>query len=60
METIVVKVINLLGSLGEKGAHFVLDAFEVFVTNSTTKVDNTLFYKVILYVKSWEPKNFTE
>ena len=57
MENIIVTVINALGVLGEKGIHFVLDNLEAFVTKSATAVDNTLFYKVVKYVKSWTPKN---
>ena len=57
MENIFVTVINALGVLGEKGVHFALDNIEVFVIKSTTAVDNALFYKVVTYIKSWQPKN---
>lgn len=57
---IIVGVINALGAFGEKGIHFVLDGIEDFVTKSETPVDNSLFYKVVVYIQSWKPKNFTE
>lgn len=58
--TIIVGVINALGSFGEKGIHYVLDGLEEFVTKSETPVDNSLFYKVVSYIQSWKPKNFTK
>ena len=57
MEKIILVVITALGTLGEKYAHVVLDALEAFVTKSETPVDNALFYKVVTYIKSWQPKN---
>ena len=53
---VIVTVINALGTLGETGAHYVLDGLESFVTSTATPVDNTLFYKVVSYVQSWQPK----
>lgn len=57
---IIVGVVNALGAFGEKGIHYVLDGLEQFVTDSKTPVDNALFYKVVKYVQSWKPKNFTK
>jgi len=57
---IIVTIINALGAFGEQGVHYVLDGLETFVTNSKTPVDNALFYKVVSYIQSWKPKNFTE
>ncbi len=59
MEKIILIVITALGTLGETYAHKALDALEVWVTKSETELDNTLFYKVVTYVKSWQPKNPT-
>jgi len=59
MENIIIVVINALGALGEKGVHWLLNGIETFVVNSPTLVDNELFYKVVTYVKSWQPKNPT-
>lgn len=60
MENIILIIIRALGVLGEKGVHFVLDAIENFIIASANLVDNELFYKVIAYIKTWEPKNPTE
>lgn len=57
MENIIITVLNALGILGEKGVHFVLDKIEAYVILSTTKIDNSVFYKVLAYVKSYVPKN---
>ena len=57
MEKIILIIIAALGTLGETYAHKGLDAFEAWVTKSETEVDNSLFYKAVKYVKSWEPKN---
>jgi hypothetical protein len=57
MEKIILIIITALGSLGEAWSHKALDAFEAWVTNSKTLVDNSLFYKAVKYIKSWEPKN---
>jgi hypothetical protein len=57
VENIILIVIRALGVLGEKGVHFVLDAIEDFVVGSDNVVDNELFYKVVAYIKTWEPKN---
>lgn len=56
MEKIILIIINALGTLGENFAHKSFDALEAWVTKSETEVDNALFYKLISYVKSWEPK----
>ena len=57
MEKIILIIITALGTLGETYAHKAFDALEEWVTKSETEVDNALFYKLISYVKSWEPKN---
>ena len=59
MEKIILIVIEALGTLGETFAHKALDGMEAWVTKSETEVDNSLFYKVVTYIKSWEPKNPT-
>ena len=57
MEKIILIIIAALGALGETYAHKGLDAFEAWITKTTTLIDNGLFYNVVKYVKSWEPKN---
>ena len=57
MEKIILIIITALGTLGETYAHKAFDALEEWVTKSETQVDNALFYKLIAYVQSWEPKN---
>ena len=58
--SLIVGVINALGAFGEKYCHMLLNALETYVTDSKTPVDNTLFYKVVSYVQSWKPKNFSK
>ena len=53
---VVVTIINALGTLSKKYIHLLLDALEAFVTKSETPVDNTVFYKVVTAIQSWEPK----
>ena len=57
---VIVGVINALGAFGEKYCHLILDGLEAYVIKTDTPVDNSLFYKVVGYVQSWKPKNFTE
>lgn len=57
METIIITVLNALGVLGEKGVHYVLDLIETKIVDTSTEIDNAVFYKVLAYVKSYEPKN---
>ena len=57
MEKIILIIITALGSLGATYAHKALDALEAWVTKSETEIDNSIFYKAIKYIKSWEPKN---
>lgn len=57
MEKIILIIIAALGTLGQTYAHKALDAFEAWVTKTTTEVDNSIFYKAVKYIKSWEPKN---
>ena len=57
MEKIILVILNALGTMGETWAHKAFDALEAFVTSSTTEVDNTVFYKAVGYIKSWQPKN---
>jgi len=54
MENIILIVLKALGSLGETGVHWVLRKIEAFVTLSTTEIDNSIFYKVINYIKSYQ------
>ena len=60
MENIILIIIKALGVLGEKGTHFVLDKIEDFVILSKTLIDNEVFYKVVTYIQSWQPKHPTE
>ena len=60
MEIIIVTVLNALGALGEKGVHYVLGLIETKVVASSTEIDNSVFYKVLSAVKSYEPLNPTE
>ena len=57
MEKIILVILTALGTMGEKYAHLAFDALEVFVTKSTTLIDNAIFYKAVKYVQSWTPKN---
>ena len=60
MEKIILIIIKALGVLGEQGTHWVLNKIEAFVTLSTTEIDNEVFYNVLAWVKTYEPKNPTE
>lgn len=57
MEKIILIILTALGSLGETYAHILLNALEAFCIKTTTMIDNSVFYKAIKYIKSWEPKN---
>ena len=57
MENVILVIINALGALGEKGVHWVLNGIEQIVKNSPNLIDNEVFYKVVVYIKSWQPKN---
>ena len=57
MEKIILIIITALGSLGGTYSGLALDAFEAWITKSTTLIDNALFYNAVKYVKAWEPKN---
>lgn len=57
MENIIIIILKALGALGEKGVHWFLELIETKVVDSSTEIDNEVFYKVLTYVKSYEPKN---
>ena len=57
MEIIIITVLNALGALGEKGVHYILELVETKVVASSTEIDNSVFYKVLAAVKTYEPKN---
>lgn len=57
METIIITILKALGILGEKGVHYVLELIETKVVESSTEIDNEVFYQVLDAVKSYEPKN---
>lgn len=57
MEKIILIILTALGTMGEKYAHMALDALEAFCIKTTTMIDNSIFYKAISYIKSWQPKN---
>lgn len=59
MENIILIVIKALDALGEKGVHWVLDGLERTVIASKSLIDNEVFYRVVTYIKSWQPKNPT-
>ena len=60
MENIIIITLKALGSLGEKGVHYVLGLIETKIVASSTEIDNEVFYKVLASIKTYEPKNPTE
>jgi len=60
MENTIIIVLNALGALGERGVHYVLGLIETRIVASSTEIDNSIFYKVINAVKSYEFQNPTE
>jgi len=60
VENIIIIILKALGSLGEKGVHWFLELIETKVVETSTEIDNEVFYRVLEYVKSYEPKNPTE
>lgn len=57
MENIIITILKALGILGEKGVHYVLELIETKIVESSTEIDNEVFYLVLDAVKSYEPKN---
>ena len=60
MEQIIIIILKALGALGENGIHYVLELIETKVVESSTEIDNEVFYVVLDAIKSYEPKNPTE
>ena len=60
MENIILIVLKALGALGETGVHYVLEMVETKIVDSSTEIDNEVFYAVLNGIKSYEPKNPTE
>ena len=57
MENVIITILKALGALGETGVHWLLGIIETKVVASSTEIDDTVFYKVVQYVKSYEFKN---
>lgn len=57
MENIILIVLKALDSLGEKGIHYVLELIETKIVDSSTEIDNEVFYAVLSGIKSYVPKN---
>lgn len=57
MENIILIVLKALGALGETGVHYVLEMIETKIVDSSTEIDNEVFYAVLNGIKSYEPKN---